>query len=354
MNEKAPVTCFAEYPNKKTPQLVYTSRTDAGITRIKKGKKFCYIKNNHAIRDKRTLSRIQSLVIPPAWNNVWITAKENGHLQCTGVDAMGRIQYRYHPLWNTLRKENKFHRLLLFGKALKKLRKKVSLHLSEKKLSRRKVLATVVSTLDKTGLRVGNAAYEKRYGSFGLSTLQDRHIRINGTKVYFSFKGKKGVYQRTSMQSARLARIIGQCKEIPGKELFQYVDEAGDRHSISSGDVNAYIKEHTGGDFTSKDFRTWNGTMQCIKCFLEKGPAATKTEARKNIIATLDTVSQTLGNTSAVCKKHYVHPIILTLYEEGSLFNKPQNLQNGHPPQEVMIETMLLRLLKKAAGKNTR
>ncbi|ANH81897.1 hypothetical protein A8C56_13755 [Niabella ginsenosidivorans] len=329
--------------NSKHSQLVYIAYREQGIRRIKKNNAFIYTQNGRVVKNKKTLSRIRGLAIPPAWTNVWISDKENGHLQCTGVDTMGRTQYRYHSLWNTLQKETKFHRLLQFGRALGRIRKKADTHLSGHRLSRQKILATVVSTLDKTGLRLGNTFYEKLYGSFGLSTLQNRHTRINGNKVTFSFKGKKGIYQHVSIKSRRLARVIGQCKEIPGKELFQYIDESGGRHPIKSEDVNAYIRKISGGDFTSKDFRTWTGTVSCIRHLLEKGPAKTKSEVKENIISALEEVSQTLGNTRTVCKKHYVHPLILNLYETGDLFRYASH----KPDQEDDPESVLLQLLAK-------
>ncbi len=329
-------------------KLTYVSDSDEGIVRIKNGKSFSYKKGGKKITDQDTLSRIKSLVIPPAWQNVWICSLPNGHLQCTGVDVMGRKQYRYHPLWNALRKETKFYRLLQFGQALKGIRKKLSAHLSGRDLSRQKVLAAVVSVMDKTGIRVGNNVYEKLYGSFGLSTLKDQHIKINGNKVHFSFRGKKGVYQNISLKSARLAKIIRQCKEIPGKELFQYIDESGNRHSINSGDVNDYIKEISGGEFTSKDFRTWTGTVDCIGQFAKIGGFETQAEMKRNTVAAIDCVAANLGNTRSVCKSHYIHPLVLAMYEDARLLKYIQSgtltKDSGNP---ALLEAILLKILKK-------
>lgn len=329
-------------------KLTYVSDSDEGIVRVKRGKSFSYSQAGKPVKDNDTLSRIKSLVIPPAWQNVWICSLQNGHLQCTGVDVVGRKQYRYHALWNALRKETKFYRLLQFGQALKGIREQLSRHLSGRDLSRQKVLAAVVSVMDKTGIRVGNNIYEKLYGSFGLSTLKDQHIKIKGNQVHFSFRGKKGVYQNISLKSARLAKIIRQCKDIPGKELFQYLDDSGNRHSINSGDVNDYIKEISGGDFTSKDFRTWTGTVDCISQFAKIGGFETQSEMKRNMIAAIDCVAANLGNTRSVCKSHYIHPLVLAMYEDSRLMKyiRSGNLtkDNGNP---ALLEAALLTILKK-------
>lgn len=327
-------------------RLTYVSDSSDGIVRVRCGRSFTYKKGGKKVTDSETLSRIRSLVIPPAWQNVWICSQDNGHLQCTGVDTRGRKQYRYHPLWNALRKETKFYRLLQFGQALRGIRKKLSLHLSGRELSRQKVLAAVVSVMDKTGIRVGNNIYEKLYGSFGLSTLKNQHIKINGNKIQFSFRGKKGVYQNISLKSARLAKIIKQCKEIPGKELFQYIDESGNRHSINSGDVNDYIKDISGGEFTSKDFRTWAGTVDCLGQFAKIGGFETLAEMKRNTIAAIDCVAQSLGNTRSVCKSHYIHPLVLTMYEDRRLMKYISPLQKDNTPPRV-LEAALLKILKK-------
>ncbi|MCH5715786.1 DNA topoisomerase IB [Niabella hibiscisoli] len=209
-------------------------------------------------------------------------------------------------------------------------------------------MAAVVSVMDKTGIRVGNSVYEKLYGSFGLSTLKDQHIKINGNKVHFSFRGKKGVYQNVSLKSARLAKIIKQCKEIPGKELFQYIDESGGRHSVSSGEVNDYIKDISGGEFTSKDFRTWTGTVDCIGQFAKIGGFETQAEMKRNTIAAIDGVAANLGNTRSVCKSHYIHPLVLTMYEDARLM---KYIQTGGSTEEnnntELLEATLMKILKK-------
>jgi DNA topoisomerase-1 len=299
--------------------LVYVSDNDTGITRQKKGSGFAYFDGDELVTDDETLRRIKKLAIPPAWTNVWICKKENGHLQATGYDQKNRKQYRYHAQWGVLRNETKFHRLYEFGKVLPSIRLKVEEDLSHKELTEEKVLATVISIMERTFIRVGNDDYEKLYGSYGLTTLKDKHVKVNGNTVRFSFKGKKGVYHDITIRNRKLAKLVQMCRDIPGKELFQYFDEEGERHSIDSGMVNRYIKEASGGDFSAKDFRTWAGTLHILQTFCSMDTPDLQTECKKNILAALDEVSHKLGNTRTVCKKYYVHPGIIRLYEERSL-----------------------------------
>lgn len=306
----------------KTAQAVhlrYVHDTEAGITRKKTGKDFTYHTGEKEITDEDSLKRIKSLVIPPAWENVWICALENGHLQATGTDVKMRKQYRYHPAWNALRNHTKFYRLLDFGHVLPTIRLQLEKDLSIKELTKEKVLATVVSLMERTNIRVGNNIYERLYGSFGLTTLKDRHVKISGGNVKFTFKGKKGIHHDISLKNKKLAGIVQRCKDIPGKELFQYYSEDGTHHSIDSGMVNDYIKTISGHDFTAKDFRTWAGTVNAFLAFKEIGLAETDTAAKKNIVQALDKVAGHLGNTRTVCKKYYVHPLIVSLYENKSL-----------------------------------
>ena len=334
----------------KAVKLIYVHDCDPGITRIKKGKSFTYKLNGKPVNDEDTLFRIKRLVIPPAWEKVWICAHENGHIQCTGFDVKGRKQYRYHELWNALRNETKFYRLLEFGEALDGIRSRLSKDLAQQNLTKEKVLAAIVSVMDKTSIRVGSSMYEKLYGSYGLSTMKDQHVKINGNMVSFAFKGKKGVYHNISLKSAKLARIIKQCRDIPGKELFQYVDKDGNRHSIDSGAVNNYIKEISGGEFTSKDFRTWTGTTQCLAAFSKIGTYETQTQMKKNVVSALDCVAEALGNTRTVCKKHYVHPVILNSYENNKLTKYLKDLEAEKPETPAVqekSEKVLLEILKK-------
>src|SRR4051812_15342505 len=274
----------------KIADLVYVNDKNPGIGRLKKGTGFAYIYDNKPLKDKNQLERIRKLAIPPAWTNVWICPKENGHIQATGFDIRKRKQYRYHQLWQTLRNETKFHRLYEFGKLLPSIRLKIEEDLTRKELCEEKVLATVISLMERTYIRVGSEDYEKLYGSYGLTTLKDNHVKIEGDKVNFCFKGKKGIEHKITLKNRRLAKMIRQCRDIPGKELFQYLDAEGNRKSIDSGMVNRYIKDAAGSDFTAKDFRTWAGTLNIIRAFKSIGSAASDSDCKKNIVAALDEV----------------------------------------------------------------
>jgi DNA topoisomerase-1 len=331
--------------------LVYVNDTEEGIIRKKKGDAFEYYFKNRKVTDDEELLRIKRLVIPPAWENVWICSKENGHLQVTGIDVRGRKQYKYHPLWNTLRNHTKFYRLYSFGEVLPAMRVIIEKDLSLPGLPLRKVLATVVSVMERTNIRIGNGSYEKIYGSYGLTTLKDKHVKVEGTSLKFSFKGKKGVYHDINIKSRRLAKIVKNCQDIPGKELFQYYDEDGNKKSIDSGMVNDYIKEISSGDFTAKDFRTWSGTVQALLAFKDLGFSETQTGIKKNIVAALDVVSQLLGNTRTVCKKYYVHPLVISLYESNTLnkyLKQLEDLEKDDNKSDLTSEEkLLMRILEK-------
>ncbi len=299
--------------------LVYVSDCDPGITREKKGSSFEYWYNGKPNNDSEELLRIKRLVIPPAWEKVWICKNEFGHLQVTGIDVKGRKQYKYHPLWNALRNHTKFYRLYQFGLSLPGMRLKLEKDLSNQGLPLVKVLATVVSLMERTNIRIGNEMYEKIYGSYGITTLKDKHVKVSGNSIKFSFKGKKGVYHDIDLKSKRLSNIVKQCQDIPGKELFQYYDAEGNRKAIDSGMVNEYIKNISGGDFTAKDFRTWSGSVQALLALKDIPYSDTATGIKKNIVSALDVVSGMLGNTRTVCKKYYVHPLVLSLYEAQAL-----------------------------------
>ena len=326
--------------------LVYVNSKDEGIERAGAGKGFKYLFRNKIIKDKATLKRIRSLVIPPAWKNVWICSIAEGHLQATGQDVMNRKQYRYHPLWNELRNKTKFYRLPELGKLLPVIRKQINADLTLPGLPKEKVLAVVVSLMEKTGIRIGNEFYEKLYGSFGLTTLKDKHAEIKGNQLKFCFRGKKGVEHTISLRSLKLAKIVQTCRDIPGKELFQYIDEEGNRQSIDSGMVNEYIRKLAGEDFTAKDLRTWCGTLAALTAISENG-LATDGDPKKKVIAVLDKVSEQLGNTRTVCKKYYVHPSLLELYENGKLdkwFSKKDNTtktENGLSSVEKTLVNIL-------------
>lgn len=335
----------------KAADLVYVSDKDTGITRKKKGEKFVFIYAGNPIKDKTEIKRITQLAIPPAWTNVWICARENGHIQATGFDIRGRKQYRYHPLWNLLRNETKFHHLFEFGKLLPSMRLKLEADLAKKDLCEEKVVATVVSLMERTYIRIGSEDYEKLYGSYGLTTLKDGHVKVNGDTIHFSFKGKKGVDQNISLHNAKLAKMVKKCRDIPGKELFQYYDAEGNRKPVDSGMVNKYIKEATGGDFSAKDFRTWAGTLNIIRAFKSIGEAESESDCKKKIVAALDEVSKKLGNTRTVCKKYYVHPGIIKLYEEKNLYTYLKELDKIEQPDDlaglVTEEKILMKILQK-------
>jgi DNA topoisomerase-1 len=332
--------------------LIYVNDRQPGILRCKKGKGFTYLFDNKPIKDKKELERIRKLVIPPAWTNVWICTSAKGHIQATGLDLRGRKQYRYHPLWNSLRNETKFHRMLEFGKALPLLRVRVEEDLRKKALSEEKVLATVVSLMERTFIRIGNNEYEKANGSYGLTTLKNKHVVIDGDQIIFSFKGKKGIQHDVSIRNKRLARIVSQCHDIPGKELFQYYAEDGSRHPIDSGMVNAYIREAMAEEFSAKDFRTWAGSLHALQAFRAIGEAATETAIKKNINAVLDTVSGQLGNTRTVCRKYYVHPRLIQLYEDNRLIKYLQELdaleeEGGSDAGLTAEEKILMKILRR-------
>lgn len=315
------ITALLNAPQKSANaiHLIYVHDKQAGISRVRHGKHFHYYLGKEKLRDKTTLERIKKLAIPPAWEHVWICRQDNGHLQATGFDALHRKQYRYHNFWNEFRNQTKFYRLYEFGKAIPSIRKQLEKDLARPGLPAEKVLATIVYLMEQTSIRIGNSAYEKLYGSFGLTTLKDKHIKINGDKMQFIFKGKKGVAHNISLKSKKLARIVKQCRDIPGSELFQYYDHEGNHKTIDSGMVNSYLQSITGQDFTTKDFRTWVGTLKAIGAFRALEVVDTKAALKKNIIHVLDNVAAHLGNTRAVCKKYYVHPLIIELYECNKL-----------------------------------
>ena len=328
----------------KAANLTYICDDKPGITRMKKGRAYAYLNGKKPVKDRENLERIRKLAIPPSWSNVWISPQPDGHIQATGLDLNKRKQYRYHPEWNKLRNETKFHRLLEFGKCLPAMRKKMKKDLAEKDLTERKVLATVINLMEQTYIRVGNNGYEKLYGSYGLTTLRDKHVNITRGEIRFSFLGKKGIEHNISLKDKRLSRIIKQCKDIPGKELFQYYDPAGERRSIDSGKVNNYIKEISGAEFSAKDFRTWAGTLKALECLSRFKPASDESEIKRNIVSVIEEVSKKLGNTRAICRKYYIHPGLIALYERSELTDL---LSNGKTTRPQDLEKTLISVLKK-------
>ena len=300
--------------------LRFVADDERGITRLKSGKSFRYrAASGGAVKDAATLARIKSLVIPPAWTDVWICPRANGHIQATGRDARGRKQYRYHPDWTRVRDEAKFERLIEFGKALPKVRRTISRHMSERGLGQRKVLATVAYLLDTTLVRVGNREYARDNKSYGLTTLQDRHVTFSGSELRLQFRGKTGKEWKLKLSDRRAARIVRSCQELPGQHLFQYEDGEGVIRQVSSAHVNDYIRSIAGAEVTAKDFRTWAGTVLAAMALREFEPVEAEAVAKRNIRQAIEKVAARLGNTPAICRKCYVHPEVLTAYLDGKL-----------------------------------
>ena len=300
--------------------LRYVADDMPGIRRRRAGRAFSYRDaEGRPIKDRTELARIKRLVIPPAWSDVWICPDGRGHLQATGRDARGRKQYRYHPDWRALRDAAKFDRMLAFARALPRLRARVAEDQARRGLPREKVLATVVRLLEITLIRVGNQEYARDNRSYGLTTMRDRHVDFAGAEVIFEYRGKGGRLHRTSLRDRRLARIVRSCQEIPGQQLFQYIDEEGRRQAIDSADVNAYLQEVAGETFTAKDFRTWAGTVLASLALSEFESFDTEATAKRNVTRAIEQVAAQLGNTVAVCRKSYIHPEVVECYLDGSL-----------------------------------
>jgi DNA topoisomerase-1 len=306
--------------------LRYVSDIQPGIRRKRAGKGFTYVgPDGKTIHDAKELARIRSLAIPPAYTDVWICPSSNGHIQATGRDARGRKQYRYHPKWREVRDETKFGRMLAFSEVLPTIRARLERDLSLPGLPRKKVLATVVRLLECTCIRVGNDEYAKSNRSYGLTTLQDRHVKVSGSNLRFEFRGKSGKTHRVDLNDRRLARIVERCQDLPGEDLFQYEDDEGVRQTIGSGDVNEYIREISGQEFTAKDFRTWAGTLAAVGALTEVGAWTTQRQAKSNILRAIDQVAEQLNNTRAVCRKYYVHPAVFESYLGGTMLERLQN-----------------------------
>jgi len=329
--------------------LLYVTDTAPGITRRKSGSGFRYLDaGGKPVRDAATLARIRSLAIPPAYADVWICPSPRGHIQATGRDARGRKQYRYHPKWRDVRDETKFGRMLAFSDALPTIRKRIEADMALPGLPREKVLATVVRLLECTRIRVGNDEYTRANRSFGLTTLRDQHVEINGSTLRFEFRGKSGKKHTVGLTDRRLARIVRQCQAIPGAELFQYLDDDGQRQTIGSGDVNGYIREITGQEFTAKDFRTWAGTMLAAEALAAMDAGDSEKERKSAIVQAVDQVAGHLNNTRAICRKYYVHPLIFESFLAGTLAGQLE--AGGKPPTGLTAhEAAVISLLKKAA-----
>jgi DNA topoisomerase-1 len=300
--------------------LRYVLDDGPGIARVRAGQGFAYRDaKGRTVRDAAVLARVRSLAIPPAWTDVWIGPRADGHIQATGRDAKGRKQYRYHPRWRAARDETKYQRLMTFARLLPRIRARVDADLGRPGLSREKVVATVVRLLETTLIRVGNEEYARQNRSYGLTTLRDGHVDVSGARVRFRFRGKSGRDHVIDLRDRRLSRIVKRCQDLPGQQLFQYVGDDGRRRSIESADVNAYLRAITGGDFTAKDFRTWAGTVLAAWALHELAEGAVRAPAKRTVVRAIETVSARLGNTVAVCRKCYVHPAVVDAYLDGSL-----------------------------------
>jgi DNA topoisomerase I len=338
--------------------LHYASDTEPGITRVKKGRAFVYKgPDGRLVRDKATLERIRSLVIPPAWERVWIAPRANAHLQATGRDAKGRKQYRYHPRWTAVRDDTKYSRMLAFARVLPLIRRRVAADLHTAPLSRARVLATVVALLERTLIRVGNDEYARTNGSYGLTTLRDHHVDVRGRRVQFRFRAKSGVVQTIDLEDAQLARSVARCQDLPGQTLFQYLDDAGQRRTISSTDVNAYIRDVAGEAFTAKDFRTWNGTVLAACALCDQPEGSSKAALKRFVTQAVGQVAERLGNTKAVCRKCYIHPAVIEAFVDGETIAPWAGSTGGgrgyqlSPEEAAVVRLLTVRLASKTRRK---
>ena len=324
-----------------------------GISRRKRGKGFSYRDAQGKPVAARRVAEIKALAIPPAWTDVWICPSPNGHLQATGRDVRGRKQYRYHPEWRAIRDETKYDRMVAFGKVLPKIRKRVDRDMSRRSLSRERVLATVVHLLDTTNIRVGNDEYARENGSFGLTTMRDRHVDVHGSHIEFRFRGKSGKMHDIEITDPRAARVIRRCEGLPGQHLFQYLNRDGKVVDVESDDVNEYLRDITGDEFTAKDFRTWAGTVLAAWALDELGEFGSSTQAKKQVVEAAESVAAELGNTPAVARKSYVHPGVFDAHLDGTLRSvleqeADQKLAKdlaGLTPQEAAVLALLTRRL---------
>jgi len=333
--------------------LRYISHLDAGIHRRRHGKGFVYVRGIRTVRDAATLIRIRNLVIPPAWEDVCICTDPRGHIQAIGRDQRGRRQYIYHPKWRQTRDQTKYEHLLDFARALPRIRRRVRRDLRLPGLPREKILAVVVQLLQSTHIRVGNAEYARENQSFGLTTLRDRHVRVHGNEIHFEFRGKSGVEHTIDLHNRRLAKIVRACQHLPGQELFQFVDDDGARHAIASDDVNEYLHALAGDGFTAKDFRTWSGTVLAAVALRECGACTSQSQAKKNTMIAITSVAKQLGNTKTICRKCYIHPAILSAYEDGTLL-EPRDDDNARPHRDLRPEeAAVLAFLQNVARKSS-
>ncbi|MCR6659867.1 MAG: DNA topoisomerase IB [Asticcacaulis sp.] len=334
--------------------LRYVSDSKPGFTRKRYGKHFHFFDTKgERIRDEAVIARIRKLAIPPAYTKVWICPHANGHIQATGLDARGRKQYRYHPDWRSIRDNSKFSHILAFGEFLPKLRAVTAEHMAQRGLTRDKVLATVVTLLEKTLIRVGNGEYAKHNKSYGLTTLRHQHVDVSGHTIRFQFTGKSGKAWNLKLTDRRIARVVRACADIDGQELFKYIDDSSVVRDVTSGDVNTYLKSITGEAFTAKDFRTWTGTVLAAMALQDYAEYDTEAQAKKNVVAAIEHVAKKLGNTPTVCRKSYIHPQIIDAYLDGSLIEQitgeiDKTLQAQYEqltPEEILVLAFLKQRL---------
>ena len=346
----------------KLAKLHYVTDSKPGIKRVSGGDGFeYYAPDGQRVTNEAELTRIKKLAIPPAYTEVWICRDPNGHLQATGRDARGRKQYRYHPRWRTVRDEAKYGRMMLFGQVLPKIRARVEKDLALAGLERRRILAALVKLLEKTLARVGNEEYARDNQSFGLTTLRNRHTRVDGSRIKFDFRGKHGIDHHLSLQDRRLANIIKRCQELPGQHLFQFVDHDGNVHEVTSDDVNQYLHEISGEEITAKDFRTWAATNLAAIALHELERYDTEAKNKKNVVQAVEAVAGMLGNTPTVCRKCYIHPAIFDGYLDGSLLEGLQERaeevlnegSKGLTAEEVAVMAFLSRRLTTAAKQSS-
>jgi DNA topoisomerase-1 len=327
----------------KAAGLRYVSDQSHGIRRLRAGSGFRYLASSgRPITDAATLRRIRSLAVPPAWTDVWIAAEPKAHLQATGRDARGRKQYRYHPKWRDTRHQTKYDRMVPFAHALPGLRRRVESDLRVAALTKQKVVAAVVQLLERTLIRIGNSEYARANNSFGLTTLRDGHVRIHGAELRFEFRGKSGVRQSVRFSDARLARIVKRCQELPGQTLFQYVGDDKRRRVVSSADVNAYVRDVTGAEFTAKDFRTWAGTLLAVLALRDEAPSQSQRKTKTVVRRAVERVAAHLGNTPTVCRSCYIHPYVLECFADGTLSSKlGKTGMRGLSPDESAVLKLL-------------
>jgi DNA topoisomerase-1 len=335
--------------------LRYVTDSEPGISRIRHGAAFAYRDaKGRVIRNPRTLERIRKLVIPPAWTDVWICPHDDGHVQVTGRDARGRKQYRYHSDWTSERDSGKYGRMIEFAEALPAIRRRVNADLKKKPLSREFVLATVVMLLERTLIRIGNKEYARANKSFGLTTLQDQHVQINGPSLRFTFRAKSGVMQDIEVTDATLARIVKQCRGLPGRALFQYIGPDGKRQCLDSADVNLYLKEITGQTFTAKNFRTWAGTVLAAASLSECDTPNSEAAFKRSVVQAVDSAAARLGNTRSVCRKSYIHPAVIAAFRSGSTIQPARGKSTGLRQASFSAQEAAVLALLKTKSKEQR